>query len=254
MINFQARPKDKRIQLMATCLCDAFFDDAARASVIVLEHLGVEIDFPAGQTCCAQPAFNAGDWKNSRKVFDHTMDVFSGDAPVVVPSGSCAAMVFHGAPLAYEKEAADKREKVDQIANRTWELCDYIVNGLGITEWPGKFPKRVAFHRSCHSRGTPSGEAASTLLNSIEGLEVVEFGEKEQCCGFGGAFSVSFPNISKKMGELKLDHITAAEPDIIVSSDMGCMLHLGGILDRNKKAIPRLHIAQVLRDALLFQG
>ncbi|MGE9297379.1 MAG: heterodisulfide reductase-related iron-sulfur binding cluster, partial [Puniceicoccales bacterium] len=133
MINFQARPKEKRVQFMATCLCDAFFDDAAQASVEVLEHLGVEIEFPAGQTCCGQPAFNSGDWNNSRKVVRHVMDTFKGDEPVVVPSGSCAAMVFHGAPLAFEKESADDRQRVDQIANRTWELSDYLVNGLGIT-------------------------------------------------------------------------------------------------------------------------
>lgn len=254
MINFQTRPRDKHIQLMATCLCDAFFDDAARASVLVLEHLGVEVDFPSGQTCCGQPAFNAGDWKHSRQVVNHTIKTFAGDAPVIVPSGSCAAMMFHGAPLAFEKQPEEERRAVDKMANRTWELCDYIVNGLGVSQWPGKYPHKVAFHRSCHMRGTPSKDAALTLLKSIEGLELLEFGEQEQCCGFGGAFSVSFPNISKKMGELKLEHMLANNPDVIVSADMGCSLHLGGILDRNDKPVKRVHIAQVLRDALLYQA
>lgn len=248
MINFQARPKDKRVQLMATCLCDAFFDDTAKASVEVLEHLGVEIEFPAGQTCCGQPAFNAGDWANARKVVRHTVKTFAGDGPVVVPSGSCAAMMFHGAPLAFEKE--NDLTEINGMANRTWEICDYIVNGLGITEWPGSFPKRIAFHRSCHLRKTPSTEAAFKLLSSIKDLDIVPFGEAEQCCGFGGTFSVSYPNISAKMGELKMDHMLEAHPDYIVSADMGCMLHLGGIIDRHGKDIPRLHIAQVLRDAL----
>src|SRR5690606_26271761 len=104
----------------------------------------------------------------------------------------------------------------------------FIVNALGITKWPGRFEARVAFHRSCHSRGTQSGEATTTLLSSIAGLELVPFGEGEQCCGFGGTFSVSFPNVSTGMGTLKLDHIRAASPDFVVSGDMSCLMHLGG--------------------------
>lgn len=237
---------------MATCLCDTFFGDVARATVEVLEYLGCDIDFPEGQTCCGQPAFNAGDWDASRKVVRHVVKVFAGDKPVVVPSGSCAAMGFHGALLAFEKE--EDLPEVKKLANRTWELADYIVNGLGIKKWPGKFPYRVAFHRSCHSRGTDSGPAALQLLGAIEGLEVLPFGEAEQCCGFGGAFSVSFPNVSKAMGELKIEHITAVQPDVLVSADMGCLLHLGGIVEKQGVALRRMHIAQVLRDALIAGG
>lgn len=237
---------------MATCLCDAFFDDVAKATVQVLEWAGCEVEFPEGQTCCGQPAFNAGDWKASRQVVRHTMDVFAGEKPVVVPSGSCAAMGFHGAILEFEKESDLPR--VQQLANRTWEVTDYLVNGLGVKQIPGKFPHKIAFHRSCHSRGTCSGPAAVQLMSSIEGLELLTFGEQEQCCGFGGAFSVSFPNISKKMGELKIEHITAAKPDFLSSADMGCLLHLGGIIDKEGKEIPRKHVVQIVRDALVDAG
>jgi L-lactate dehydrogenase complex protein LldE len=198
-------------------------------------------------------------------------------------------MIFHGAHLAFEKEP--DRARIDALGQRTWELADFIVNGLGVTTWPGSFPRKIAFHRSCHSRGTNSGEAAMTLLGSIEGLEVLPFGEAEQCCGFGGAFSVSYPNISAAMGRLKLDHVRASHPDVLVSGDMGCLLHLGGMVDRQAeearkhpqerggsaasapqsaattaaveaeasegtpgidpaRPLPRLHLAQVLRDAL----
>lgn len=235
---------------MATCLCDAFFDDAAKATVEILEYLGCTVEFPPDQTCCGQPAFNAGDWDNSRRVVRHMVDVFAGDGPVVVPSGSCAAMVFHGAPLEFEKCPAPERERVDQLASRTWELADFIVNGLGVTDWPGRYERRVAFHRSCHSRGTLSGEATEGLLNSIDGLELIPLGEAEQCCGFGGTFSVSFPNISRAMGELKVKHILEAHPDCLVSGDGGCMLHLGGIVDKSGKSLKRMHFAQILRDAL----
>lgn len=245
-------PANKNVLLMTTCLCDAFYDDVAQATVEVLEYLGCTIELPEGQTCCAQPAFNAGDWTSARKVFRHTMQVFKDERPVILPSGSCTAMVRHGAPLAFEKE--NDLGQVHELCARTWELADYIVNGLGIQTWPGTFEARLAFHRSCHTRGSCSASSARQLLTSIQGIEFVEVGEGEQCCGFGGTFSVSFPNISKEMGELKLHHLTKDKPDAIASLDMACMMHLGGMLDRKKDNTPRLHVAQILRDALKNGG
>jgi L-lactate dehydrogenase complex protein LldE len=238
----------RRVQLMATCLCDAFHDDVAAATVEVLEHLGCEVGFPEAQTCCGQPAFNGGNWDASRKVVRHAVRTFSGEDPVVVPSGSCAAMLFHGARLEFEKEP-DLGE-IEGLGRRTWELCDFIVNGLGVRAWPGRFEAAVALHRSCHTRGTGSSEAAALLLGSIAGLRMVEFGEGEQCCGFGGTFSVSFPHISKAMGDLKLDYVREAKPDLLVSGDMGCLMHLKGLADKEGVPLKTLHIAQVLRESL----
>ncbi len=253
MLNTERSPViGKRVQLMATCLCDAFYDDVAAATVQVLEHLGCTVEFPEGQTCCGQPAFNGGDWPASRKVVRHTVQTFNGDVPVIVPSGSCAAMLFHGAPLEFEKEA--DLDKVESLGRRTWELADFIVNGLGVKTWPGRYDATVAFHRSCHSRGTASGEASMDLLRSIAGVKVVEFGEGEQCCGFGGTFSVSFPNISSAMGTLKLDHVRAANPDIFISGDMSCMMHMGGLAAKAGQPIKTAHLVQVLRDALKNGG
>ncbi|MDI1319884.1 MAG: (Fe-S)-binding protein [bacterium] len=243
---------DKRVQLMATCICDAFYADVARATVEVLEYLGCRVEFPEGQTCCGQPAFNGGDWPNSRKVVRHTVRTFAGELPVVLPSGSCAAMMFHGALLEFEQEA--DLPAVQQLASRTWELADFIVNGLGVKSWPGKLDATIAFHRACHTRGTGSGDAALGLLSSIAGLKVAPFGEGEQCCGFGGTFSVSFPNVSAGMGELKLEHIRAAQPDFLVSGDMSCMMHLGGLAEKEGKPIRTQHFVQVLRDALKNGG
>ena len=242
------RPSSRSIQMMATCLCDAFYPDVAKAAVRVLEHAGCDIEFPANQTCCGQPAFNAGDWPAARQVVRHTCGVFGGEKPVVVPSGSCAAMMFHGAPLAFEKEA--DAEVIGAVGNRTWELADYLVNGLGITQWPGRFPHRIAFHTSCHSRGTKSGEAALTLLRSIEGIEWTTFDDAEQCCGFGGAFSVTFPNVSAQMGQLKIDQVTKNKPEFLISGDMGCAMHLGGLMSREQQTLRCLHLSQVLAAAL----
>ena len=249
MLNTERRPvTGKRVQLMATCLCDAFYDDVAAATVEVLEHLGCQVDFPEAQTCCGQPAFNGGDWPASRKVVRHTVQAFQGEDPVVVPSGSCAAMLFHGAVLEFEQEK--DLPQVEALGRRAWELGDFIVHGLGVTQWPGRYDATVALHRSCHTRGTQSSTAAATLLKSIQGLTLAEFGEAEQCCGFGGTFSVSFPNISSAMGDLKLEHIRAVKPDVLVSGDMSCMMHLAGLAEKAGAPIKTRHLAQVLRDAM----
>src|SRR5262249_5664841 len=120
--------------------------------------------------------------------------------------------------------------------------------------WPGRFDATVAFHRSCHTRGTASGAAAAELLGSIAGLKLATFGEGEQCCGFGGTFSVSFPTISAAMGNLKLDHLRAPKPDVVLSGDMSCLMHLGGLAAKEGTPVKTLHLAQVLRDSLVNGG
>jgi L-lactate dehydrogenase complex protein LldE len=252
MENTAARPTGKKVQLMGTCLCDAFYDDVARATVQVLEHLGVEVLYPENQTCCGQPAFNSGDWNASRKVALHTAAVFAGELPVVCPSGSCAAMNFHGNLLQFEESP---NAAIDSLARRTWEVMDFIYHGLGITQWQGSLPEptRVAFHRSCHSRGTGSGAATRALLGSVGNLTLLPFGQSEQCCGFGGTFSVTFPHISGQMGALKLDHILEQTPDVMVSGDMSCLMHLSGLANTQGRPIPTKHAIQLLRDSLIRQ-
>ena len=161
-------------------------------------------------------------------------------------------MVFHGAPLEFEKE--DDLPEIEALAGRTWELMDFIVNGLGVTEWPGKYDAKITVHRSCHLRGSNSPEAISTLLSSIEGLTVEPIDETEQCCGFGGTFAVSFPNISNSMGTLKIEKLTACQPDVVAAADMGCMMHFGGMMEKQGMQHKRQHVAQILRDSLKNAG
>ena len=170
---------------------------------------------------------------------------------MVVPSGSCAAMLFHGAPLEFEKEADLPR--VRAMARKTWELVDFLVNGLGFETWPGELKARVALHHSCHTRGTNSGKAMEKLLGSIAGVELVTVSEPEQCCGFGGTFSVTFPHISKSMGDLKIKNFVSANPDLIVSADMSCLMHQKGLAEKEGIDYPVLHVAQVLRNSLQTQ-
>jgi L-lactate dehydrogenase complex protein LldE len=240
-------PAGRRVLLMGTCLGDCFFDEAGRATVEVLEHLGYEVAFPEGQTCCGQPAFNAGDWEASRKVVRHALEVFSGEDPVVVPSGSCAAMFFHGAKLAFEHES--DLDRVKNLAGRTWEICDFLVHAAGVKRWPGRMEASAVLHRSCHTRGTGSGDAALRLLGLVEGLRVWEPAEAEQCCGFGGLFSVSFPHLSGAIGERKREHLDSGDPDYLVSTDMGCLMHLIGLREGKAPWKPR-HVCEILTEAL----
>jgi len=232
---------------MITCLCDSFYADVAKSVYRVLEHAGCEIEVPEAQTCCGQPAFNSGDWDSARKVMRHTRRTFSGDGPIVLGSGSCAAMLRHGSELAFEKET--DHDVFHHLGERTWELTEYLVQGLGVTEWGGSFPAKVALHRSCHTRNTKVYESAVQLLSTIDGLELVEVGELEQCCGFGGTFCVSFPHISKQMGTLKIEHLLASGPDVVASLDMACMMHFGGMMERQKIHTRQVHVAQILAEA-----
>ncbi len=245
-------PLGKKVQLMATCLCDAYFDDAAIAVVEVLEHLGLTVEFPEAQTCCGQPAFDAGDWAAARRVMRHLVRTFKSELPVIVPSSSCAAMLFHGSLQAFEHET-DLAE-VKQLARRTWELADFVVNGLRVTKWPGRLDAAIAFHRSCQARGTPSAEAAATLLRSIEGVKLMEFGEVEQCCGAGGVLSASFPHIAEAMGRLKLQQLREAQPQLLVGNDLRCLMLLGGLAGKEGQPVAYRHVSQVLRDALKNGG
>lgn len=242
-----SRLAGRRVQLMATCLCDAIYADVAQATVEVLEAAGCDVLFPPAQTCCGQPAFNSGDWNSARRVGLHTMEVFAGHLPVIVPSASCAAMVKHGFALAFE--GRPEMPRVHDLAHRTWELAEFLVEGLGLQSWSGSYPRTLAFHRSCHSRGSTAGESARQLLQSIDGVRLVDQDEQEQCCGFGGTFSVSFPHISAAMGQTKLAAVARVAPDELVGGDMSCLMHLGGLAEKQGQPLRYRHLAQVLRDA-----
>ncbi len=237
----------RRAQLMITCLCDAFFDDAARAAMECLERAGCEVSCPPDQTCCGQAAYTSGDWEAFRQIVRHVARVFDGEGPIVVVSGSCAAAMFHEAPIAFAGES--DLPAIRQLASRTWEFADFLVNGLCVRGWSGRFPARIAIHDSCHTRGTPTIPALRQLLENIEGVELLGFPDQDQCCGFGGVFSVSHPHISSAMGRQKVTNARSVSPDFVVSADMSCLMHQQGLARRQGLDYPVRHVAQVLRDA-----
>jgi L-lactate dehydrogenase complex protein LldE len=231
---------------MLTCLCDAFYGEVGIATVRVLEHAGCTVNFPRGQTCCGQPPFNAGDWEASRKVARHWREIFDGDDPIVTPSSSCTAMIREGYPLMFGYE-----EHVD-----VFELAEFLTKSLNIYSWPvakalpALGTQKIAYHRACHGRGIGLTDQQETLLASIPGIELVQIGQPEQCCGFGGAFSVGHPTVSAGIGMEKLRNVVESGATTLVSGDMGCLMHLRGLIEKNDLKIETRHFAEILADAI----
>lgn len=230
---------------MATCLGDVMRPDAAKATVRLLRRLGTGVQFPERQTCCGQPFYNSGFLAGARDLARHTIEVFEDDRPVVVPSGSCAAMVkiefphlFHDDPIWHERAA--------ELASRTFELSDFLVNHLHVTDVGASFAGKVAYHYACHLRGLGLKNEAETLIRAVRGVEYVPLERQDQCCGFGGSFAVRYPEISGAMVGDKVACIADTGADVLVSTDTGCLMNIGGALHRQQRATRFMHLAELL--------
>lgn len=235
-----------RITLFIPCFIDTLYPDAAMAMVKVLERLGHEIDYPEGQTCCGQPPFNSGYWEEARAVAARTLEVFRGAEVVVSASGSCGAMLkvfyrelFHGTP----QEAA-----AQALSAKTYEFSDFLVNKLRVSDVGARFEGKVTFHDGCHGlRELGTRQAPRDLLRAVKGLELVEMGDTESCCGFGGMFAVKFPQISTAMAEVKCTSVLETGVEYVVSNDSSCLMQIQGWLDRHSpRVVKGLHLAEVL--------
>jgi L-lactate dehydrogenase complex protein LldE len=233
------------VSLMITCLGDALFPDVGVATVRLLRRLGVTVDFPAAQTCCGQPHFNSGYHRDARDLARHTITAFARSPLVVAPSGSCAAMVkleypelFHGDPV-WERRARD-------LAAKTHELADFLVNVLGVEDVGARFPGRVTYHMACHLRGLGVLTEPERLLRRVKDLELVPLERADECCGFGGSFSVRFPGISGAMVQDKAAFIEKAGVTAVVTTDAGCLMNIAGCLRRRGSNVRALHLAEVL--------
>ena len=234
-----------RATLFVTCLGDQFFADACADSIELLRSLGVEVDVATGQTCCGQPAYNAGHWPEARSMASHTLEVLADAEFVVVPSGSCAAMMRRGYGDLCEGNGG---AAVADLAGRTFELAEFIVGVLGVEGvGSGLAGRTVAYHHGCHAlRELGVREEPLTLLRNA-GAELVAWEAAEECCGFGGLFSAKLPDVSAAMADRKLD--TLPDPDIVTSADPGCLLHLSGrAAERGGGPVFR-HVASVLWEA-----
>jgi L-lactate dehydrogenase complex protein LldE len=236
-----------RVQLLVTCLIDRFYPDTGMSVVAVLERLGFEVECPAGQTCCGQPAFNGGYLDEARALARHTIDLLSAsDAPIVIPSGSCGDMVIHQ----YEALLRDDPPylaKAAALRHRTYEFTQFLVHVAGVTNVGAVLPRKIAYHACCHGlRGLGTRDEPEALLASVTGAERCPLAEADVCCGFGGLFSVKLPDISSAMLARKLETIKDSGADAVVVTDVSCGMHMAGGLRRQGSPVDILHIADVL--------
>jgi L-lactate dehydrogenase complex protein LldE len=235
----------REVSLMVTCLGDVFFPGAGIATVQLLRRLGIAIHFPEKQTCCGQPHFNSGFHHDACAIAKHTIGVFDSEQLVVTPSGSCAAMVkleypelFHDDPTWLSK-AAD-------LAARTHELADFLVNVLHLEDVGARFPGKATYHMACHLRGLGVRDEPERLLRRVKDLELLPLERFDECCGFGGSFSVRFPEISGAMVTDKVNFIEKSGADVVIATDAGCLMNIGGCLRRRGGKVRTMHLAEIL--------
>jgi L-lactate dehydrogenase complex protein LldE len=235
-----------KVNLMITCLGDCLRPQAGQAVVGLLRRLGHEVGFPRDQTCCGQPFYNSGFSDLACQQARHTIGVFDDGLPVVVPSGSCAAMVKVEYPHLLEHDAT-WHDRARELAARTFELSDFLVNHLGILDVGARYAGRVTHHYACHLRGLGLTDEVERLIQHVAGATYVPLVRQDQCCGFGGSFSVRYPDISGAMVSDKARCILAAEAEAVVSTDAGCLMNIGGRLHRLGKSVEVLHLAELLQ-------
>jgi L-lactate dehydrogenase complex protein LldE len=234
-----------RVSLLITCLGDALFPEVGVATVRLLRRLGVTVDFPAAQTCCGQPHFNSGYRRDARALAKHTIQAFANGRPVVAPSGSCAAMVKLEYPHLFHDDLI-WHGRAEDLAHRTHELSDFLVNALHLEDVGSRFEGKVTYHMACHLRGLGLLTEPERLLRHVKGLEYVPLERRDECCGFGGSFAVRFPRISGAMVQDKAALIEQTGADTVVATDAGCLMNIAGCLRRRGSPVQALHLAQVL--------
>jgi len=229
-----------KVSLFIPCFVDQLYPQVGVSMVKVLERLGCEVDYPVGQTCCGQPPFNSGYWDEARAVAECSLKTFADSEMIVGASGSCGAMMKVFYPQLF-KDTARK------LASKVHEFSEFLVNVLKVRDVGAKFSGTATFHDGCHGlRELGIKQEPRELLRHVQGLTLVEMGEAETCCGFGGTFSVKFPAISTAMGEVKCASIATTGAEYVISNDSSCLMQIQGLLDRQGQKARCLHLAEIL--------
>ncbi len=234
-----------KVNLFVPCFIDQFYPEVAQATVKILNKVGVEIIYDRRQTCCGQPAFNSGYWKETLRAARHFLDVFDNGLPVVAPSASCTGFIRRN----YHKLSDDSlyQQRVTDLKKRIFELTDFLVNHLGITDLGAEFNARVTYHDACTAlREYGIKEEPRKLLANVRGLELVEMDRADQCCGFGGTFAAKFQPISVAMVQQKVESALKTGAQYIVSTEASCFLNIGGYIKKQGLPIQTIHIAEIL--------
>ena len=237
-----------RVALFVTCLADAMFPEVGKATVRVLERLRQVVEFPAEQTCCGQMHVNTGYQKQALPLVERFVEVFNSYDAIVAPSGSCVGSVRHQHSMIAKRFGSPELvRQVDAVAAKTYELSEFLVDVLGVTDVGAYFPHRVTYHPTCHSlRMLRVGDKPITLLRAVDALELVELPAADQCCGFGGTFAIKNADTSTAMLADKMRNVLDTGAEICTAGDSSCLMHIGGGLSRIRAGSKTLHLAQIL--------
>lgn len=235
-----------RVALFATCLIDALFPDAGKATVQILERLGQQVEFPLEQTCCGQMHANSGYFEPN--LVRRYVDTFSEYDAIVVPSGSCAGAIRHQhAMIATDANDDALATRAQGTANKTYELSQFLTDVLDVEDVGAYFPHRVTYHPTCHSmRMLKLGDRPLRLLQNVKGIELVELPDQNECCGFGGTFSIKNSDVSAAMLADKMEAVIHTGAEVLCAGDRSCLMHIGGGLDRIRAGVRTLHLAEIL--------
>lgn len=233
------------VHLFVPCFVDQLYPAVAFNMVKVLEKAGCEVSYNVNQTCCGQPAFNAGFRDDAKVVCKKFLEDFKGDGYIVAPSASCVGFVRNYYKMLFENSA--HIQAVKQIVPRIYEFADFLVNVLQIVDVGARFEGKATYHDSCAAlREIGIKKEPRELLSNVEGLELIEMDDNETCCGFGGTFAVKFNEISIAMADQKIANATVTQADYLISTDMSCLMHINGCAQVRGAKIKSLHLADVL--------
>ena len=234
-----------KVHVFIPCFIDQLYPTAGFNTIKVLEKAGCEVKYNPDQTCCGQPAFNAGYWGESREVCKKLMSDFSSAETIVVPSASCAGFVKNYYSKLFDN--ASNNKEVLAFQSKIYELSDFLVNVLQVVNLGAKLDKKATYHDSCAAlRECKIKSEPRTLLSNVMGLDLVEMADNETCCGFGGTFAVKFEDISVAMGQQKAENVIRTEAEILISTDLSCLMHIDGVMQMHQTKVVSMHLADVL--------
>lgn len=242
------RTTDLKVALFATCFNDTMWPETPKATVRLLERLGVTVEFPTEQTCCGQMMTNTGYAGEAVPLVRRFVDVFGDYDAVVAPSGSCVGSVRDQHPMIARLAGDDGlASEVERVRPKVYELSEFLVDVLGVTDVGAWFPHRVTYHPTCHSlRLLRVGDRPLQLLRAVRGIDLVELPEAEECCGFGGTFAMKNADVSVAMGADKARHVVETGAEVVVAGDNSCLAHIGGMLGRQRSGVRSMHLAEIL--------
>ncbi|QYR22900.1 (Fe-S)-binding protein [Paenibacillus sp. sptzw28] len=237
-----------KVSLFITCLADQLYPEVGESVVRLLHDYGCEVDFPQAQLCCGQPAFNSGYQDEAREVARGLIRAFEHSDYVVSPSGSCTGMVHHYYPYLFENEP-EWKAKAEALVGKMYEFSQFLVGVLGVTDVGASFPHKVTYHPSCHAmRLLGVREEPQQLIGAVKNIEFTDLPRKEDCCGFGGTFAVKMADMSEAMVCEKAACVCETGAEVLVGTDMGCLMNIGGRLNKEGKPVRVMHLAQLLEE------